>query len=139
MYIQFGCINVCLLCVNTEVRRRPQIPYDWSYKLLWEAIWVLGDKSGFYRRAVTAFKHGTISPAPFIWLCIEQLLELIYAHGLMKTSCIWDENRSLNPRQYKFYQEFIHFQKHCDLLRFSRIWSSELLNISPVWQPFKEN
>lgn len=137
--MQFGCINVCLLCVNTEVRRRHQIPYDWSYRWLWEAICVLEDESGFSRRAVTAFEHGTISPAPFIWLCIEQLMKLIYAHELMKTSCIWNENISLNPRQCKFYQEFILFQNHCDLLRFSRIWSTELLNISPAWQPFNEN
>jgi hypothetical protein len=53
---------VCL--VSTEDRREYQIPWNWSYKQLLAAVWVLKIGPTFFRRAANVLKHTEHSPAP---------------------------------------------------------------------------
>ena len=50
--------------VPAEARRGCQNHRSWSYRLLWMAMWMLEIKLKFSGRAISAPKHGAISPAP---------------------------------------------------------------------------
>jgi hypothetical protein len=66
MYECFACMYVCAPCVclvPTEVRRRCQILWNWSYKRLWATVWVLGIELGFFVRVASALNCWTTSPA----------------------------------------------------------------------------
>lgn len=39
-----GCM--CTVCVPMEVKRKPWIPWSWSYKRLWAATWLVGTEPG---------------------------------------------------------------------------------------------
>ena len=41
-----------------------QISWNWSYRQVWAAIWVLGLEPGSSGRAASALNHWAISPAP---------------------------------------------------------------------------
>ena len=47
---------------------RCQVPWNWIFRQLWAAMWVLGIESGSSGRAVSALNRWAISPAP--WSCI---------------------------------------------------------------------
>lgn len=60
-----ACMPVPLAClVPSEVRRRCQIPWNWSYRWLWTTKWVLGIEAGFPRRVAIALNHEVTSLAP---------------------------------------------------------------------------
>ena len=55
MYEWFGCKCFCVL---KEARRRHQVPWNWSYRALWGAMWVLWTEPGSSGKPLC---HWTIS------------------------------------------------------------------------------
>lgn len=63
----FVCVYACApkaCLVQTEVRRRHQIAWDWSYKRFWAPMWVLRIEHGPPSRATSALSCLANSPAP---------------------------------------------------------------------------
>lgn len=61
------CLHVCVhhVCqVPMEAGRSCQMLYNWSYRWLYDTVWVLGIESGSCERAVSALSHRAISAAP---------------------------------------------------------------------------
>lgn len=60
------CEFMCTMCMKepTEVRRGRWIPWNWSYRLLWAVMWVLGTKFRAFARAVSDLNCWVISLAP---------------------------------------------------------------------------
>lgn len=59
--------------VPSESRRGSQVPWSWSYRLLWDIVWVLETKLSSSARAGCILNYRLLSPAPpliywFIWL-----------------------------------------------------------------------
>ena len=54
----------CVHAILMATRRRHQISWNWSYRQLWAAMWVLGTEAGFSTRAVSALNPGVIVSAP---------------------------------------------------------------------------
>lgn len=68
MFVLPGCISVYHMCtVITEDRRGHWLPLDWSYRLLWMAMWMLSIKPESCRRATCALNHWCISPALYYY------------------------------------------------------------------------
>ena len=68
----FVCMCVCVLCpclVPLKVRRGCQIPWNWSYRQLWAASWVLGSEPRSSARAASALLCWAIYPATFSLFC----------------------------------------------------------------------
>lgn len=61
-----ACVYVCASCVflmPKEVRRRPQIPWNWSHGWLWAIMHVLGTRSRSIAKAASALDHWAVSLA----------------------------------------------------------------------------
>lgn len=62
-----ACMHVCHMhAVLTEVRRQHWVPWKWSYRQVWVAMWVLRAKPRFSLRKTSALAHWTISLTPKI-------------------------------------------------------------------------
>lgn len=72
LYRCFAYMYVCELCVRlviVKVRWGCCIPWNWSSRWLWAAIWVLGINPRSSARTVIAFNYWANSPAPS-WLVL---------------------------------------------------------------------
>ena len=62
VYGCFACMYVRLCLVHGEAWRGHQVPWNWSYRQLWAAMWVLGIEPRPFRRATNTLNCWTISP-----------------------------------------------------------------------------
>jgi hypothetical protein len=53
-----SCMYVCM---PSKIRRRHRIPWNWNYRWLWAAMWVLGTKPKSSARAGRALNHWAIT------------------------------------------------------------------------------
>ena len=60
--LYFLCALV--FCLHTCLCWGCQIPWNWTYRQVWAAMWVLGIEPGFSGRAVSVLNLWAISPAP---------------------------------------------------------------------------
>ena len=95
--------HICL--VSLEVKRGCQVPWNWTYRQLCAAIWVLGMEARSSGRAASALNCWVISPVPgkFLWeeesnllrkwalglcICFYQLLDEASQETVVLGSCL---------------------------------------------------
>lgn len=91
---------VCILCVclvPAEVRRRYQIPWNWSHGQLGGATWVLGTKPEAFVRAASPSQHWSISPAP-AQILKRDTCTLLFSYWTSET---------MEPKELEFLQKFL--------------------------------
>lgn len=66
----FGCIYVCAhVCPETtEARKRRHILWDWSYRWLPVALWILGTERKSFKRIASAFNLLSHVLSPYLFL-----------------------------------------------------------------------
>lgn len=72
------CIHVCIMpvCIVPMEARRGYHIWNWSYRWLWDAVWVLGTKPGSSGQA-SAFKPRAIFLAPSLWVWMPVMSQTI--------------------------------------------------------------
>ena len=68
LHICMHTVCVCVCLVLTEARKGYQISWNWSYRQVWAAIWVLGIEPKSSRKAGSALNIWDLSPVPDIFL-----------------------------------------------------------------------
>lgn len=69
-YITYGniftwiCFVQCKGLVPVKVKGECQILWEWGYRQLWDAMWVLVIEPGFFERVASARNHWVILPVP---------------------------------------------------------------------------
>jgi hypothetical protein len=85
-------ICLCTMCIQWSWRSEEGAgsPWNWSYRWLWAAMWVLGIKPRTSARVACVLNHWAFSPALFLWnWCIvrAEFLHSLEQYTQTMTSC----------------------------------------------------
>jgi hypothetical protein len=86
-FLWFIYVHWRFVCMYVYVRV-PDPPWNWSYRQLWDAMWMLGIELESSRRAANAFNCWAISPTPNRRLF--QPTDLVYVPGIAQCTTLWE-------------------------------------------------